>query len=81
MFKDMNKTVKTLLEIDGLLAATKITTLFLPRTLVGLVMPQYFIATLTLGLLASGYYQSKIILNKKKEDKEITENDLFKLED
>ena len=44
-------------------------------------MPQYFIATLTLGLLASGYYQSKIILNKKKEDKEITENDLFKLED
>ncbi|MDU4327140.1 MAG: hypothetical protein E7I48_17430 [Clostridium celatum] len=77
----MNKTVKFLLEADGLLLATKLISGAVSTNFLGILMPQYFVASVTLGLLASGYYQAKTIYNKKKEDKEISENDLFKLED
>lgn len=42
-------------------------------------MPKYFLSTLVLGIFAGGYYQFKGIANKK--DKEITDENLFKLED
>lgn len=77
----MNKTIKFLLEADGLLLATKLISGTVSANFLGILMPQYFVAAVTLGLLSSGYYQAKAIVNKKKEDKEIIESDLFTLED
>lgn len=75
------KTIKFLLEADGLLLTTKLISGAVSANFLGLIVPHYFVAAVTLGLLSSGYYQAKAIANKKKEDKEITESDLFKLED
>lgn len=72
----MNKTVKGLLEIDGLLLATKIIVSLLPKAILGLSVPGYFTSSIVLGLLANTYYSFK-----KENKNEIDENNLFKLED
>ena len=78
----MNKTVKTLLELNGMMLATKVGVVMLPHNICGLILPQYMLASIALGIIASGYCRFKSAKNSKtKTDKIISESDLFKLED
>ena len=78
----MNKTVKTLLELNGIMLATKVGVVMLPHSICGLILPQYMVASIALGIIASGYCRFKAAKNSKiKADKIISESDLFKLED
>ena len=78
----MNKTIKTLLEINGMMLATKVGIVMLPHSFCGLILPQYMLASIALGIIASGYCRFKSVKNSKsKADKVISESDLFKLED
>ena len=78
----MNKTVKTLLELNGIMLATKAGIIMLPHNICGLILPQYMLASIALGMVATGYCRFKTAKNSKtKADKIITESDLFKLED
>ena len=78
----MNKTIKTLLELNGMMLATKAGIIMLPHNICGLILPQYMVASIALGIIASGYFRFKAAKNSKtKADKIITESDLFKLED
>ena len=78
----MNKTIKTLLELNGMMLATKIGIVILPHNICGLFLPRYMVASIALGIIATGYYRFKAIRNSKpKSDKTISEIDLFKLED
>ena len=78
----MNKTIKTLLELNGMMLATKVGVVMLPHNICGLILPQYMLASITLGIIATGYCRFKSVKNSKsKDDKIITESDLFKLED
>lgn len=76
----MNKTVKLLLEADGLLLGAKILSPMLPNAILGIALPQYMVAMISIGIISTGYYRFKTERTKIK-DKEITESDLFKLED
>lgn len=77
----MNKTIKTLLELNGMMLATKAGVAMLPRSICGLILPQYMVASIALGIIASGYCRFKSAKNSKsKADKIISESDLFKLE-
>ena len=77
----MNKTVKTLLELNGMMLATKVGVVMLPHNICGLILPQYMLASISLGMVATGYCRFKAAKNSKtKADKIITESDLFKLE-
>ena len=78
----MNKTIKTLLELNGMMLATKVGVVMLPHSICGLILPQYMLASIALGIIASGYCRFKSVKNSKiKADKIINESDLFKLED
>ena len=78
----MNKTVKTLLELNGIMLATKVGVVMLPHNICGLILPQYMLASIVLGIIATGYCRFKSAKNSKtKADKVISESDLFKLED
>ena len=78
----MNKTVKTLLELNGIMLATKVGIVMLPHNICGLILPQYMLASIVLGIITTGYCRFKSVKNSKtKADKVITESDLFKLED
>ena len=78
----MNKTIKTLLELNGMMLATKVGIAILPHNICGLLLPQYMVAAISLGIVVTGYYRFKAIKNTKtKDDKVISELDLFKLED
>ena len=78
----MNKTIKTLLELNGMMLATKVGIVILPHNICGLFLPRYMVASIALGIIATGYYRFKTIRNSKpKSDKIISEIDLFKLED
>ena len=78
----MNKTIKTLLELNGMMLATKVGIVMLPHSICGLILPQYMVASIALGIIASGYCRFKLVKNSKtKADKIISESDLFKLED
>ena len=78
----MNKTIKTLLELNGMILATKAVILMLPHNICGLILPQYMVASIALGMVATGYCRFKSVKNSKtKADKIIRESDLFKLED
>ena len=78
----MNKTVKTLLELNGMMLATKAGIAILPHSICGLILPQYMVASIALGIIASGYCRFKSVKNSKtKDDKIIRESDLFKLEE
>ena len=78
----MNKTVKTLLELNGIMLATKVGVVMLPHNICGLILPQYMLASIALGIIATGYCRFKSAKNSKtKADKVISESDLFKLED
>ena len=78
----MNKTIKTLLELNGMMLATKAGIAILPHNICGLFLPQYMVASIALGIIATGYYRFKAIRNSQpKSDKTISEIDLFKLED
>ena len=82
MKKKMNKTIKTLLELNGMMLATKAGIIMLPHSICGLILPQYMVASIALGIIASGYCRFKSVKNSKtKADKIISESDLFKLED
>ena len=77
----MNKTIKTLLELNGMMLATKVGIVMLPHSICGLILPQYMVASIALGIIASGYCRFKSVKNSKTNaDKIITESDLFKLE-
>lgn len=77
----MNKTIKTLLELNGMMLATKAGIIMLPHSICGLILPQYMVASIALGIIASGYCRFKSAKNSKsKADKIISESDLFKLE-
>lgn len=77
----MNKTIKTLLELNGMMLATKVGIVMLPHSICGLILPQYMVASIALGIIASGYCRFKAAKNSKsKADKIISESDLFKLE-
>ena len=77
----MNKTIKTLLELNGMMLATKAGIVMLPHSICGLILPQYMLASIALGIIASGYCRFKSAKNSKtKADKIISETDLFKLE-
>ena len=81
MKKKMNKTIKTLLELNGMMLATKVGIVMLPHSICGLILPQYMVASIALGIIASGYCRFKSVKNSKtKTDKVISESDLFKLE-
>ena len=78
----MNKTIKTLLELNGMMLATKAGIVMLPHNICGLILPQYMLASIALGMVATGYCRFKAAKNSKtKDDKVISESDLFKLED
>ena len=78
----MNKTIKTLLEHNGMMLATKAGIIMLPHNICGLILPQYMLAAIALGMVATGYCRFKSVKNSKTNaDKIITESDLFKLED
>ena len=78
----MNKTIKTLLELNGMMLVTKVGAVMLPHSICGLILPQYMVASIALGIIASGYCRFKSVKNSKtKADKIISESDLFKLED
>ena len=78
----MNKTIKTLLELNWMMLATKVGIIMLPHNICGLILPQYMVASIALGIIASGYCRFKAAKNSKtKADKIISESDLFKLED
>ena len=78
----MNKTIKTLLELNGMMLATKVGIAILPHNICGLFLPRYMVASIALGIITTGYYRFKAIRNSKpKRDKTISEIDLFKLED
>ena len=78
----MNKTIKTLLELNGMMLATKAGIIMLPHSICGLILPQYMVASIALGMVATGYCRFKSVKNSKtKADKIISESDLFKLED
>ena len=78
----MNKTIKTLLELNGMMLATKVGIVMLPHSICGLILPQYMLASIALGIIATGYCRFKSVKNSKtKTDKVISESDLFKLED
>ena len=78
----MNKTIKTLLELNGIMLATKVGVVMLPHNICGLILPQYMLASIALGMVATGYCRFKSVKNSKtKTDKIISESDLFKLED
>ena len=78
----MNKTIKTLLELNGMMLATKVGVVMLPHNICGLILPQYMLASIALGMVATGYCRFKSVKNSKtKDDKIISESDLFKLED
>ena len=82
MKKKMNKTIKTLLELNGMMLATKAGIVMLPHSICGLILPQYMVASIALGIIASGYCRFKAAKNSKtKVDKIISESELFKLED
>ena len=82
MKKKMNKTIKTLLELNGMMLATKVGIVMLPHSICGLILPQYMVASIALGIIASGYCRFKAAKNSKTNaDKIISEIDLFKLED
>lgn len=77
----MNKTIKTLLELNGMMLATKAGVAMLPHSICGLILPQYMVASIALGIIATGYCRFKSAKNSKtKADKIISESDLFKLE-
>lgn len=77
----MNKTIKTLLELNGMMLATKAGVAMLPHSICGLILPQYMVTSIALGIIASGYCRFKSAKNSKsKADKNISESDLFKLE-
>lgn len=77
----MNKTVKTLLELNGMMLATKAGIIMLPHSICGLILPQYMLASIALGIITTGYCRFKSAKNSKsKADKIISESDLFKLE-
>lgn len=77
----MNKTVKTLLELNGMMLLTKAGISILPHAICGIFLPQYMVASISLGLVATGYYKFKAEKYKIKKDVVITERDLFELED
>ena len=78
----MNKTIKTLLELNGMMLATKVGLVILPHSVCGLFLARYMVASIALGIIATGYYRFKAIRNSQpKSDKTISEIDLFKLED
>ena len=78
----MNKTIKTLLELNGMMLATKVGIVMLPHSICGLILPQYMLASIALGIIASWYCRFISVKNSKtKDDKIISESDLFKLED
>ena len=78
----MNKTIKTLLELNGIMLATKVGVVMLPHNICGLILPQYILASIVLGIITTGYCRFKSVKNSKtKTDKIISEIDLFKLED
>ena len=77
----MNKTIKTLLEHNGMMLATKAGIVMLPHNICGLILPQYMLASIALGIITTGYCRFKSAKNSKtKNDKIISESDLFKLE-
>ena len=77
----MNKTIKTLLELNGMMLATKAGIIMLPHNICGLILPQYMLASIALGMVATGYCRFKSVKNSKtKADKVISESVLFKLE-
>ena len=77
----MNKTIKTLLELNGMMLATKVGIVMLPHSICGLILPQYMVASIALGMVATGYCRFKAVKNSKTNaDKIISESDLFKLE-
>ena len=77
----MNKTIKTLLELNGMMLATKAGIIMLPHSICGLILPQYMVASIALGMVASGYCRFKSVKNSKTNaDKIISESDLDKLE-
>lgn len=77
----MNKTIKTLLELNGMMLATKAGIIMLPHSICGLILPQYMVASITLGIITTGYCRFKATKkSKSKADKIISESDLFKLE-
>ena len=78
----MNKTIKTLLELNGMMLATKVGVVMLPHNICGLILPRYLLASIVLGMVVTGYCRFKSAKNSKtKADKNISESDLFKLED
>ena len=78
----MNKTIKTLLELNGMMLATKVGVVMLPHNICGLILPQYMLASIVLGIITTGYCRFKSVKNSKtKTDKIISESDLFRLED
>ena len=59
MKKKMNKTIKTLLELNGMMLATKVGIIMLPHNICGLILPQYMLASIALGMVATGYCRFK----------------------
>lgn len=76
----MNKAIKMLVEVDSLLLATKMVLPCIYKAGLLVVVPKYLSGMIILGMLAGGYYKSKEIKNKKK-DTDLTDSNLFKLED
>ena len=65
-----------------MMLATKVGAVILPHSICGLILPQYMVASIALGMVATGFCRFKAAKNSKtKADKIITESDLFKLED
>ena len=51
----MNKSIKTLLELNGMMLVTKEGIIMLPQSICGLILPQYMVASIALGMVATGY--------------------------
>lgn len=81
MTKNQKDIIKILGTADGLLLGAKLLAPMLPNVILGMALPQYMVASISLGIIASGYSRFKIEKSKVQKDKEITESDLFELED
>lgn len=73
--------LKILLTTDGLLLGAKMLTPMLPSAILGIAIPQYMMAMFSIGILTTGYSKYKEEKAKMYKEKELTESDLFELED
>lgn len=81
MTKNQKDIIKVLGTADGLLLGAKLLSPMLPNALLGIVLPQYMVAMISVGILTTGYSRFKLEKAKMQKDKEICESDLFELED